>query len=320
MTSVRKKNVIIHPIIPIEKKSIFFVIIGFFCISIIFAQPAFAIEPECEWELRENNSVKAAQISYNDFEKTFTNIQNPQSRQIQLDCILSDAISLKDKLIDFEFIIKSPENFEMQLSLLDISGNRIFTSPQIMNWYDISQDQIAHVVLDPGDFGIDRSSVSDKAEGLNKKINNLKISLSPNNYESITLSNSRIKTVEEFPNYNFEDNLPIQSTIPAFLGLILISFPLGFVLLSSSNFLKDANFFVKIPWFLGFGFCVYMIIIYLVSHIWISFEVVVGYLVFEFAILFFYLKRNKPFFKNLHISTHHIKCCESHKFSIKFIL
>jgi len=219
-----------------------------------------------------------------------------------LDCKLSDPISLQKKLVDFEFLIKSPRNFEIQLSLMDISGNTIFTSPQIMNWYDISQDQRAHIVLDPGDFGLESSSVSDRAEAKNIKINNLKLSLSPNNYESITLSNSKIKTLEDFPNFKFEDNLPIQSTIPAFLGLILISFPLGFVLLSSSNFLKDANFFVKIPWFLGFGFCMYMIIIYLVSHIWISFEVVLGYLVLEFGILFFYLKRNKSFFNNFKIN------------------
>jgi len=301
MASVRKENQRIHTIIPLGKKSIFFVIFGLFFISIIFTQPAFAIDPECEWELRENDSVRAAQISYNDNEKIFTNIQNSQSRLVELDCSLTDAISLQDKLIDFEFIIKSSRDFEMQLSLLDISGDTISTSPQIMNWYDISQEQRAHVVLDPGDFGINTSSVSDREEGLNKKINNLKLTLSANNYESITLSNSKITSIEDFPDFNLEDHLPIQSTIPAFLGLIVISFPLGFVLLSSSNFLKDANFFVKIPWFLGFGFCVYMIIIYLVSHIWISFEVVVGYLVFEFAILFFYLKRNKPFFKNLHI-------------------
>jgi len=270
MVSVRKENQRIHTIIPLGKKSIFFVIFGLFFISIIFTQPAFAIDPECEWELRENDSVRAAQISYNDNGKTFTNIQNSLSRLVELDCSLSDAISLQDKLIDFEFIIKSSRDFEMQLSLLDISGDTISTSPQIMNWYDISQEQRAYVVLDPGDFGINRSLVSDTEESLNKKINNLKLTLSANNYESITLSNSKITSIEDFPDFNLEDHLPIQSTIPAFLGLILISFPLGFVLLSSSNFLKDANFFVKIPWFLGVGFCVYMIIIYLVSHIWIS--------------------------------------------------
>jgi len=282
LASERKEKVRNHSIILIAKKSIYFGILGLFFISIIFTQPAFAIDPECEWELQENISVRADQISYDDNEKTFTNIQNPQSRLVELDCTLSDAISLTQKLIDFEFLIKSPRNFEIQLSLMDISGNTIFTSPQIMNWYDISQDQRAHIVLDPGDFGLESSSVSDRAEAKNIKINNLKLSLSPNNYESITLSNSKIKTVEDFANFQLHDNLPIQSTIPAFLGLILISFPLGFVLLSSSNFLKDENFFVKIPWFLGFGFCMYMIIIYLVSHIWISFEVVLGYLVLEF--------------------------------------
>ena len=157
LASVRKENQRIHTIIPIEKKSIFFVIFGIFFISLIFTQPAFAIEPECEWELRENDSVRAAQISYNENEKTFTNIQNSQSRLVELDCTLSEAISLQDKLIDFEFIIKSPRTFEMALSLLDISGDRIFTSSQIMNWYDISQDKRAHVVLDPGDFGINTS-------------------------------------------------------------------------------------------------------------------------------------------------------------------
>jgi len=180
LASDRIEKVRIHTKIHIEK-SIFFVIFGLFFISIISSQPAFAIDPECEWELQENISVRADQISYDDNEKTFTNIQNPQSRLVELDCTLSDAISLKQKLIDFEFIIKSPSNFEIQLSLMDSSGNTIFTSPQIMNWYDISKDQRAHIVLDPGDFGLEISTFSDRAEAKNIPINNLKLSLSPNN-------------------------------------------------------------------------------------------------------------------------------------------
>ena len=273
----------------------------FFISTLIFSQDALALEPECEWELQDDVSVQVGQISFDDNKKTFANIKNPQSQIVELDCTLTDAISLQDKLIDFEFIIKSPRNFEMQLSLWDISGNKIFTSNQIMNWYDISQDQRAHVVLDPSDFGIDRSSISDKAEGLNKKINNLKLTLSSNDYESITLTNSKITSVDEFPDFDLDDNLPIQSIIPGFLGLILISFPLGFVLLDNTRFLQKENFVHKIPWFLGFGFCIFIGFTYISSHFWISFEVVAAFVVFSLGVMALYLFKKKSLlisFKN----------------------
>ena len=293
---VRKETIREHSIIPIDKKSIFLVIFGIFFISIIFTNPAFAIEPECEWELRENTSVQVGQISYDDNEKTFANIQNQLPQVLELDCLLSEPTSLQNKLIDFDFLIISAQNYDLSLSVFDTAGNRIFNSAPIMKLYDVSQNQKAHVVLDPIDFGIDRSSISDKAQGLDEKINNLKLTLSSNDYESITISNSKITSVEDFPDFKFEDNLPIQSTIPGFLTLIIISFPLGFVLLSYSNFLKEENFFVKIPWFLGFGFCVYLVFVYLISQIWISFEIILGYVILELGIMMFYLKQKKIFF------------------------
>ena len=268
----------------------------FFITPMIFSQNALALEPDCEWELQETISLQVGQISYGDNEKTFTNIQNPQSRLVELDCTLSDEISLQNKLIDFEFLIKSAQNYELSLSVFDTAGNRIFNSAEIMKLYDVSQNQRAHVVLDPIDFGIERSSISNKAQGLDKKIDNLQLTLSSNDYESITISNSRVTNIEEFPDFDLEDNLPIQSTIPGFLGLLLISFPMGFVLLSNSGFLKEENFFVKIPWFLGFGFCVYLVFIYLISQIWISFEIVLGYVILELGIMLFYLKQKKIFF------------------------
>ncbi len=107
MAPVRKEKVKIHTLKPKEKKSIFFVLFGLFFISIIFPNPAFAIESHCEWELQETTSVQVGQIAYGDNEKTFANIQNQLPQVVELDCLLSEPTSLRKKLIDFEFLIKS---------------------------------------------------------------------------------------------------------------------------------------------------------------------------------------------------------------------
>jgi len=293
LASVRKEKVRIHFIIPIEKKLIFFVIFGIFFISIIFAQPAFAIESHCEWELQETTSVQVGQISYGDNEKTFANIENQLPQALELNCLLSEPTSLQNKLIDFEFLIKSAQNYDMSMSVFDTAGNRIFNSAPIMKLYDVSQNQRAHVVLDPIDFGIERSSISNKAQGLDKKIDNLKLTLSSNDYESITISNSRVTNIDEFPDFDLEDNLPVQSTIPGFLGLLLVSFPMGFVLLDKTRFMQKENFVHKIPWFLGFGFTIFIGFAYIISHFWISFEVVVAYVAFSLSVMALYIIKNK---------------------------
>jgi len=271
-----------------------FFYVFFFISSIFFVQEAQGQQSICEWTIPTDSDITIGDVSYNDGQKVFTDIHGEEPN-LSLDCIFDQPVSLKDKLIGFEFEILSPSRYDLQLLLVNSNGDEIYSSKKIKNIYDIyPKTKRANLVLDPNDFRkLDVPELTDSKEDFNS-IQNLKLKLDRNDFDSISLTNPDIITIEEFPDFALDENLPIQSTIPAFLGLILISFPLGFVLLNKANFLKEENFFVKIPWFVGFGFCVYLAFIYLTSLIWISAEVVVGYLIFEISLLIVYLKKNKP--------------------------
>ncbi len=268
----------------------------FFIFSLLFLQESYGQKTQCEWTILPEDVYTFGEIEYRDNLKVFTNFKGQQTDQLSLTCVFDEPISLDDKLISFEFEIKSKTNYDMKLLLVDTNGETNYISPHLRKLYDISPDRRSNIVLDPTDFkGID--GITAISGDLNN-IQNLKLALNQNNFESISISNPNIIAKKEFPDYRLDENLPIQSTIPGFLGLLLISFPLGFVLLENSKFLKDENFFVKIPWYLGFGFCIFLTIIFLVSHIWISFEIVLGYIILELGILVIYLKRKKNFFYN----------------------
>ena len=263
-----------------------------FFLFILPTQEAQGQEALCNWTLQNDISLTVMDISYSDTQKVFTEITGDSP--LVLNCIFDESVSLKNKLIGFDFQIKSTENYDLKLLLEDINGNTNYVSSPIRELYDIAQEKQAHVVLDPADFeDFRKPAVSTGTESDLDYIKNVKLELNQNNFESVSISTLNIIDIENYPNYNIDENLPIQSTIPGFFALILVSFPLGFVVLNYSNFLREENFFVKIPWFLGFGFCFYMVFIYLVSQFWISFEVVLGYVIFELVVLVVYLKKIK---------------------------
>jgi len=278
-------------------KSIFCLIfLVFFIFSLLFIQESYGQKTQCEWIILPEDNYSVGEIGYRDNLKVFTDFKGQQTDQLSLTCVFDEPISLEDKLIGLEFEIKSKTNYDMKLLLVDTNGETNYGSPQLRQLYDIYQDRRANIVFDPTDFKA-IEGITGIFGDLNT-IQSLKLELNQNNFESISISNPNIIAKKEFPDYRLDENLPIQSTIPVFLGLILISFPLGFVLLENSKFLKDENFFVKIPWYLGFGFCISLTFIYLVSHIWISFEIVLSYIIFELGILAIYLKRKKISFSN----------------------
>jgi len=257
-------------------------------------------QEQCDWTLQDN-SLSVMDVSYSDSQKVFTKIKS--DHPLVLNCVFDEPISLQNKLIGFDFQIKSIENYDFILSLNNADGNTNYVSSSIMKWYDITQDKQANVVLDPANFEKRITVESTGTETDLDTIKNIKLEFNQNNFESISVSNLDIIAIGEYPRYNLDENLPIQSTIPGFFGLILVSFPLGFVILSYSNFLKEENFFVKIPWFLGFGFCLYVIFIFIASQFWISFEVVLGYVILELGVLVVYLKKKKIHLINLRDGT-----------------
>ena len=100
---------------------------------------------------------------------------------------------------------------------------------------NIERDFVPGAVLMTDFEKVDTSKLRDSKIDLElTKI--LKIKFNQNNFNVISISDPKILPIGEFPKYSMDENLPIQSTIPAFLGLILISFPLGFVLLNNANF------------------------------------------------------------------------------------
>jgi len=279
-------------------KSIFCTIfLFFFVFSLLFIQEAYGQQTLCEWTLPQDGVYSVREISHSGNHKVFSDINGQQLNPLELMCVFDVPVSLEKKLIGFEFEIKSNVKYDLKLLLVDTNRDTIYTSSQLLELYGINQDSRANVVLDPADFDGGIEGEISVAKDLNS-IQSLKLEFNQNNFESILISNPNIITIKKFPDYRLDENLPIQSTVPGFLGLILISFPLGFVLLQYSNFLKEENFFVKVPWFLGFGFCIYMVFIYLISHYWISFEIVLGYVIFELGILLLYFKKNKISFLN----------------------
>jgi len=124
------------------------------------------------------------------------------------------------------------------------------------------------------------------------EISAFKIATASSIPDSIIISNPVISTITKYPTYHSSENLPVQDPFPGFLMLILVSFPIGYVLLHHSGFQKEKNFFVKLPWFLGFGFAVYILYSFTVARFWISSETMLAYLILEYIIFTIYLLKN----------------------------
>ncbi len=270
-----------------------FFYVFFFISSIFFVQEAQGQVEFCDWKLEGDDTLTIGDISFIDTQKKFMEVNSQTETPIELVCIFDQPVSLKNKLIGFDYHIRSSLDYDYTVSLEDVTGDIRYISQKIRQLYDIYEEKPINIVLDPADFKqIGTNKITGTDTGIDF-VKTFKLEFNQNSFSSISISDLNIITQKEFPNFEVDQNLPIQSTIPAFLGLILLSFPIGFVLLNKANFLKEENFFVKIPWFLGFGFCVYLVFIYLTSFVWISAEVVFGFVIFEIGLFLAYLKKYK---------------------------
>ena len=118
----------------------------------------------------------------------------------------------------------------------------LYVSSPIRELYGIIPQKPTTIVLDSNDFLIVSNNLVTTSENGLDKIQIIKIELNKNTFNSISISDLDIISPGTFPDFDDKENLPVQSTIPAFLGLILLSFPLGFVILNNAKFLKDENF------------------------------------------------------------------------------
>jgi len=106
-------------------------------------------QEQCDWTLQDD-SLSVMDVSYSKSQKVFTKINS--DHPLVLNCIFDEPISLQNKLIGFDFQIKSIENYDFILSLDNANGNTNYVSSSIMKWYGIIQDKQANVVLDPANF------------------------------------------------------------------------------------------------------------------------------------------------------------------------
>jgi len=262
------------------------IILLFFILSPFLLQEALALNPQCDWKLKESNSIKKENSIFDKDQKIFLEENKIQSIPMEFNCLLLKPISVKNKLINFELKINSDEKKDLIFSLIDEGGRKISSLP-LMHWYDISPNKNAHITIDPSDL-------KQNSKFSMQKVKTFQLEFFEESSDSIEVSQLDIQKIKEYPNFNKNENLPVQTTLPGFFGLILLSFPIGFVLLNSANFLRQQNFVVKLPWFLAFGFVIYIFVTYIYSHFWISFETVLAFVIVELIILLIYLKKNSP--------------------------
>ncbi len=254
-----------------------------FLISIIFGltlfpiSEVFALENLCNFE---NSQTQEIPYSFEGFSPWKT-------------CNISENTNFEKKLIHLEIFL--PEyNDELFFILID-SQNRLSKTSPISEWYDLQNNKLANIALDPLDFN--------DLKGKNKNFNFDQISqflvfISNKNSGLVEISNPQISSINDFENFEIDDNIPIQNPVPGFLILLLLSFPLGFVILNSSGLSIDDNFFIKLPWFLSFGFIFYMVFSYLIAYIFISTETFLTYLVISWVIFGLYVIKKRDFLKN----------------------
>ena len=254
-----------------------------FLISIIFGltlfpiSEVFALENLCNFK---NSQTQEIPYSFEGFSPWKT-------------CNISENTNFEKKLIHLEIFL--PEyNDELFFILID-SQNRLSKTSPISEWYDLQNNKLANIALDPLDFK--------NTKGKNKnfdfdQISQFHVFISNENSGLVEISNPQISSINDFENFEIDDNIPIQNPVPGFLILLLLSFPFGFVLLNSSGLSIDDNFFIKLPWFLSFGFIFYMVFSYLIAYIFISTETFLIYLVISWVILGLYVIKKRDFLKN----------------------
>jgi len=273
----------------ISKKLLGLIFIFFIVILLLnYPKTAFGQERLCEWKSPIGMIPEKNLIDYGDqkitLDPSLSGLQN-----LQIQCIFQESIDLSNKLLRIQFLTNPSNGSDLQFSLVDFDGNKISTQP-IIQLYGISENKVANISLDPKDFTIKDSIGFDL-----KKTIFLQANLNLEDIEQFEIYHPFLHYVEDYPSFTIFENLPVQSTIPGFVSLLFISFPLGYVILDYSGFLRKQNFILKIPWFLASGFIFYMLYTYITSHLWISFETILIFVIGSYAVFIVYLIKNKNF-------------------------
>lgn len=262
-----------------------FLFLGFLLLVVFPLIPSIhGNETSCNWEIPHDLSFPEDNAHLFEIDiSTFNFKSSTDSTLIQ--CSFFEPISIENKLVNFHFYLDSSESYELIFTFHDSQGNSI-SSPSLMNWYGLPSKSKSFISLDPNDFensGFDIHNVV----SFNAHVNS-------DNIKSIQISNPRFSIIESYTTYSIYENLPIQSIIPGFFLLLVISFPMGFVLLHYSKLLDSNSFVIKLPWIFSFGFVIYLVYAYVIANFWISFETILFYLIFEYVFLFWFLKTKKP--------------------------
>lgn len=246
--------------------------VSIFTLLIIFSSSneSYSLTQLCQWENAENfNSLDIRGKEY----------------YLLKSCSFTEKVDLHQKLINLDFITQ--EN-EIIFSLIDSEGNEVTTFP-IYDGYNISTKKYATIVLDPHDF-TNKENQSKNFE-INEVIE-LRLYALSESFDS-NVSDPNFTTLTDYPIYDLTDNLPVSSPLPAFLFLVFVSFPAGFVLLRLVGFMKEKNFLIKLPWMFTLGFIIYLLFSFIMGIFWISFETILIYIIMEYAIFTFYLIKIK---------------------------
>jgi len=255
------------------------------------SQNVFAAEESCVWQIPDkfkisnNNLIKSSADSNFHF-----SLPSHEFSLDSIDCNFFQKTNLKNQLISLQFSVYSDQNYSMIISLIDSNGQSASTK-SISDWYGISPNRIANIVINSADFKPNSNKFS-----LNDVVK-LKLELSEN-VESFNLSNISLHKIQNYETFSEYDNLPIQSIIPGFFLLLIISFPSGFLLVYFTRFFNNQNFFVKLPWIFCFGFFSYISFIYFIGLFQLTAETVLFYIIIEYVILaIFLIKQNLLKFK-----------------------
>lgn len=260
----------------------------FILISHIFINEVNAVEQNCDWKILNPENLQEISINKLNSKTNYYEV-NLNNKPTIIDCNFSNNINLENQLLYLEFLASSLKNYEIKFNLIDYQGN-IISSKSIGDWYDIPPNEKASIALYPQDFKPIGKFYFNQVE--NFQINII------SEIDSIRFSDLNFSEIQTHPNFSPYDNLPIQSTLPGFLSLILISFPIGFVVVYSTNFLQTRHFFEKLPWILGIGFATYVILIFIVSLFWISFESVLTIIVLSYVLFILFVLKKRSLLSN----------------------
>jgi len=249
---------------------------------LIIPSSVYALELNCDWD-----SFSTLQINGNSDPQKNLGHELMYNFNIQpndvISCEFPELLDISNSLVSFSFLINSDEKSDIAFAFIDKSNNAI-TSSRINEWYDIEQNKKATIFLDPDDFHDSRFHYDG--------VKSFNIIGQSENIQLVQFSKIFLNSIDEYSSYSIYDNLPVVSPLSGFILLTLISFPAGYLLLNWSGFLKNEQLLIRLPWMFGSGFIVFLIFAWTIANWWISVELIILYIAFEYSLIFFYLVRN----------------------------